>query len=269
MARYIGYSETIILVRQELKDIFPGIKFSVRKTSYTRGTGIDITWSDGPAYQKVVDALAPFKQTAYGSSTLYKGEEVRFGSSHIYCARTISRVFLDQLTALYYTEFGHDVSFRVELRGTYVDTTYLNAAQLHWFRDARRTVDAAPKAKKTYTYKSKATKAEEAYEAYRKQYEREQEQRERDYIKREEDRRRAEYARAQEERQRQQERARRKSRFYTRVDALKFLGLSEGATVDEIKSAFRAKVKAAADGHGGYKGDMDVLTQAKEKALAA
>lgn len=51
-------------------------------------------------------------------------------------------------------------------------------------------------------------------------------------------------------------------------DALGSLGLSRGATEDEIKRAFREKVKAMSDGKGGYVGDMDDLVQAKEKALA-
>ncbi len=45
------------------------------------------------------------------------------------------------------------------------------------------------------------------------------------------------------------------------------LGLSASATPEQIKQAFRNKVKAMADGKGGYRGDMDVLVQAKEKAL--
>lgn len=46
------------------------------------------------------------------------------------------------------------------------------------------------------------------------------------------------------------------------------LGIPTSATPDEIKTAFRLKVKAASDGHGGYRGDMDKLVQAKEQALA-
>lgn len=40
------------------------------------------------------------------------------------------------------------------------------------------------------------------------------------------------------------------------------------ATEEQIRTAFRTKVKQAADGRGGYKGDMDALTRAKEKALS-
>lgn len=52
------------------------------------------------------------------------------------------------------------------------------------------------------------------------------------------------------------------------LDCYSILGISSGATAEQIKSAFRAKVKAAADGNGGYRGDMHQLVQAKEQALA-
>ena len=46
------------------------------------------------------------------------------------------------------------------------------------------------------------------------------------------------------------------------------LGLSSPtATPEQIKAAFRARVKAASDGRGGFHGDMDKLVQAKEQAL--
>lgn len=45
-------------------------------------------------------------------------------------------------------------------------------------------------------------------------------------------------------------------------------GLTSNATEADIKRAFREKVKAMADGNGGYNGDMDKLVQAKEKAIA-
>lgn len=51
------------------------------------------------------------------------------------------------------------------------------------------------------------------------------------------------------------------------LDCFNALGLDSNATEQDIKIAFREKVKASADGKGGYAGDMDKLTQAKEQAL--
>lgn len=50
-------------------------------------------------------------------------------------------------------------------------------------------------------------------------------------------------------------------------DAYKTLGLAGSPSAEQVREAFRAKVKAAADGKGGYRGDMDKLRKAKEAAL--
>jgi hypothetical protein len=67
-------------------------------------------------------------------------------------------------------------------------------------------------------------------------------------------------------RQREQS-ARRTTPICTREQALAYLGLSSNATPEQVKQTFRNRVKAAADGKGGYRGDMDLLVTAKEKAL--
>lgn len=64
-----------------------------------------------------------------------------------------------------------------------------------------------------------------------------------------------------------------RSQGYTSASAARetcftLLGISSLATASQIKQAFRNKVKAMADGKGGYRGDMDKLVQAKEQALA-
>lgn len=46
------------------------------------------------------------------------------------------------------------------------------------------------------------------------------------------------------------------------------LGIPPNATVEQIKAAFRSKVKASHE-QGHFTGDMDKLVQAKEKALAS
>jgi hypothetical protein len=51
------------------------------------------------------------------------------------------------------------------------------------------------------------------------------------------------------------------------LQAFEVLGLPLEATVEQILQAFRARVKEASDGQGGYRGDMDRLVQAKELAL--
>jgi hypothetical protein len=45
---YLTVAETAKLVRAALKREFPGVKFSVRSSSYAGGAAIDVTWTDGP-----------------------------------------------------------------------------------------------------------------------------------------------------------------------------------------------------------------------------
>lgn len=54
---------------------------------------------------------------------------------------------------------------------------------------------------------------------------------------------------------------------YATQAAFKELGIAPTRDIEKIRQAFRMKVKASATGDGGYKGDMDKLTKAKEAAL--
>lgn len=51
------------------------------------------------------------------------------------------------------------------------------------------------------------------------------------------------------------------------IDVLGLLGISAIENREQIMKAFRNRVKEMADGKGGYNGDMDLLVQAKERAL--
>jgi hypothetical protein len=77
-----------------------------------------------------------------------------------------------------------------------------------------------------------------------------------------------EYRRKYTEQQDQQNKQRPTERPSYALDCYSVLGISSSATATQIKQAFRAKVKAASDGNGGYRGDMHKLVQAKEQALA-
>jgi hypothetical protein len=108
-------------------------------------------------------------------------------------------------------------------------------------------------------------KRQEAERLAKEQAERERQQRERQEKMR----------REQEERERRQ----REQREYDRIrssyrttlsskqSALVYLGLTTSASRSDVMKAFRNKVRAAADGKGGYNIDMDFLVKVKEKAL--
>jgi hypothetical protein len=48
MTKYFTCFETAKLVRQSLKEAFPGVKFAVRSSTYSGGASIDVSWTDGP-----------------------------------------------------------------------------------------------------------------------------------------------------------------------------------------------------------------------------
>ena len=46
--RWFSAADTAKLVRAALKRGFPGVKFSVRSSTYAGGASIDVSWTDGP-----------------------------------------------------------------------------------------------------------------------------------------------------------------------------------------------------------------------------
>ena len=54
--KYIGLVDTAKLIRVQLKKNFPGIKFSVRSSSFANGSSVDISWTDGPT-ESAVDSI--------------------------------------------------------------------------------------------------------------------------------------------------------------------------------------------------------------------
>lgn len=54
---YISAADTAKLIRQRLKKAFPGVKFSVRSSTYSGGASIRVSYTDGPALT-LVEAVA-------------------------------------------------------------------------------------------------------------------------------------------------------------------------------------------------------------------
>jgi hypothetical protein len=95
MAKYLSCAESAKLLRQALKESFPGVKFSVRSSVYSMGASISVQWNDGPS-PKLVEAVADRFEGSYFDGMIdYKGskyakldgEEVRFGSDSVRCSR--------------------------------------------------------------------------------------------------------------------------------------------------------------------------------------
>ena len=59
-ARYLTVAETAKLVRRAIGSKFPGVKFSVRSSSYSGGASINISWTDGPRQPEVESIASGF-----------------------------------------------------------------------------------------------------------------------------------------------------------------------------------------------------------------
>lgn len=65
--RYLTVTETAKLVRKTLRARFPGIKFSVRSSSFAGGTAIDVRWTDGPTETEVDGVVAAYRSRGFDS----------------------------------------------------------------------------------------------------------------------------------------------------------------------------------------------------------
>lgn len=104
---YISCADTAKLVRQALKEAFPGVKFSVRSSTYAGGASINVRWADGPTAAMVETIASTFSGSYFDGSTDYKGstyalidgKQVRFGADFIFCNRDTSRALLERVMA--------------------------------------------------------------------------------------------------------------------------------------------------------------------------
>lgn len=96
--KYLTCAETAKLVRQALKEAFPGVKFSVRSKTYSGGASLRVEWTDGPNVAQVEAVACRFKASYFDGSIDYQGaiyhmldgQQVRFGADYINCAREYS-----------------------------------------------------------------------------------------------------------------------------------------------------------------------------------
>ena len=94
----LSCAETAKLVRQALKEAFPGIKFGVRSSTYSMGASISVSWTDGPNNAQVEAVADRFSGSYFDGSIDYKGsvyhmmngEQISFGADSIHCNRSYS-----------------------------------------------------------------------------------------------------------------------------------------------------------------------------------
>jgi hypothetical protein len=81
-------------VRKELKEKFPGIKFSVRSDNFTGGDAVRVSWYDGPTYDEVDTLLTKYQYGHFdGMQDLYEFSNVRADipqTKYLTCSRHMS-----------------------------------------------------------------------------------------------------------------------------------------------------------------------------------
>lgn len=94
--RYVDVAEAAKMLRLELKNNFPGVRFSVRSDRFAGGSAIVIRWADGPTEGQVREVADRFKGSDFDSMTdstimrpdvAINGEEVHFGVNFVECSR--------------------------------------------------------------------------------------------------------------------------------------------------------------------------------------
>jgi hypothetical protein len=117
VSKYLSCAETAKLVRQVLKESFPGVKFSVKSKVYSGGASIRIGWVDGPA-SRLVDAVVDVFEGSYFDGMIdyqgsryakLDGEEVHFGASFIFAEREMSQARFERAMGLLRAKYGSQV----------------------------------------------------------------------------------------------------------------------------------------------------------------
>lgn len=77
----LNHKSAAALARRILKANFPGVKFSVRSSTHAGGSSVDITYTDGPAYDQVDPFMKQLTGVGFDSMTdckTYKKETFQF-----------------------------------------------------------------------------------------------------------------------------------------------------------------------------------------------
>ena len=119
MARYISTTDTAKLIRTALASAFPGQKFSVKSRSYSGGSSISVSWTDGPTHQEVEAITNQFEGASFDSSidlksyhdSVLNGEVVRFGANFVFCSRSVSAEAMSEMAKKFTDQYGWNVHF--------------------------------------------------------------------------------------------------------------------------------------------------------------
>ena len=120
--KYLSCADTAKLLRQALKESFPGVTFGVTSKTYSGGASINIRWVDGPLSSQVKDVASTFEGAYFDSMIDYKGslyhtldgERVSFGADFIFENRHYSDALIQRGIDAIVTGYGGCTPITVE-----------------------------------------------------------------------------------------------------------------------------------------------------------
>lgn len=113
---YIDTADVAKIVRQELKEVFPNQKFSVRIQRYSGGSSIDVSWTDGIPAKEVEGVIGKYEGATFdGMIDLQEmvdvdinGVMVHFGSHYIQANRHYSDKATNKTIKRIAEDYGYD-----------------------------------------------------------------------------------------------------------------------------------------------------------------
>lgn len=116
-ARYLSCAETAKLVRAELKQMFPGVKFRVTSKTYSGGASITVSWMDGPASERVKRLVEQYEGASFDGMIDLKeyhmsrlnGELVRFGADFVHAERHFSTGLMERAARAVCRDYGWEL----------------------------------------------------------------------------------------------------------------------------------------------------------------
>lgn len=127
--KYISVADTAKIVREALKQAFPGVKFTVRSKSYSGGASINLGWTDGPTEYEVSQVAGKFQGASFDGmidlksyhDAEWNGERVHFGADYIFTSRGYSADFLRRRAESVAQYWGQPVPAIIEHPTGYVE----------------------------------------------------------------------------------------------------------------------------------------------------
>lgn len=95
-------AEAAKAIKQELKKEFPAVKFSVKSQTYSGGSSVDVSWTDGPTTDEVDTILGKYEYGRFnGMEDMYEMTNVRKDipqAKYVMSHRTMSAKVQEELS---------------------------------------------------------------------------------------------------------------------------------------------------------------------------